>query len=193
MASALAGAPDAFRTNFASSQYTRVRFIAAGLYAASILGLVLGAMMWWWATEHRREVAVLQENVSRVQQQASLVRDDLRGVGFSPDDPASVEALTKQVAALNQMLEGKAFSWTALLNDLEAAIPRNVSVSSIRPDLRTRTLTLDGVALTLQDVTALMTALQGGGRFTDVFLQQQRITENNRTEFTIQSTYRGRS
>lgn len=193
MASAFPGALDAFRTNFASSQYARVRLIAAGLYAASMLGLVLGTMMWWWASENRREMTLLQENVSRVQQQASRVRDDLRGVGFSPDDPASVDALAKQVAALNQVLEGKAFSWTALLNDLEAAVPRNVSVNSIRPDLRTKTLTLDGVALTLQDVTALMTALQEGGRFTDVFLQQQRITENNRTEFTIQSTYRGRS
>lgn len=187
------GAPDAFRTNFASSEYPRVRLIAAALYAGSALGILLGAMMWWWASQNRGEAALLQENVSRVQQQASRVRDDLRGVGFSPDDTAAVEALAKQVAALNQVLETKAFSWTALLNDLEAAIPRNVSVSSIRPDLRTKTLTFDGVALTLQDVTALMTALQESGRFSDVFLQQQRITENNRTEFSIACTYRGRS
>jgi Tfp pilus assembly protein PilN len=193
MALAVVGEPQAFRTNFASSGYARLRLMAAGLYLASVLGVVLAAAMWWWASENRREVAALQENATRVGQQASRLRDDLRAVGFSPDNPAAVDALAKQVAALNQVLEIKAFSWTALLNDLEAAMPKKVSISSIRPDLKTRMLTLDGVALTLQDVTELMTSLQTSGRFTDVFLQQQRSTENNRTEFTIQCRYRGRA
>jgi Tfp pilus assembly protein PilN len=193
MVVALVGEPEPFRTDFASTHYARVRLIAAGLYAAAVLGIALAAAMWWWASENRREVTALQENVARVQEQASKLRDELRGVGFSPDDSAAVDALTRQVAALNQVLEAKAFSWTGLLNDLEAAVPRKVSVSNIRLDLKTNTLTLDGVALTLQDVTALMTSLQEGGHFTDVFLQQQKSTEDNRTEFTIQCTYRGRA
>jgi Tfp pilus assembly protein PilN len=101
-----------------------------------------------------------------------------------------VDRLVKRVGGLNQVLESKALSWTALLNDLEAVVPRNVSLSSIRPDLKTRKLTIEGVALTLQDVTALMTALQTSGKFTDVFLQQQKATEENRTEFTIECVYR---
>lgn len=192
MALATVGEPEAFRTNFASSQYTRIRLIAVGLYGASALGLLLAVAMGWWASENWREKAMLEENVTRVQQQVSRLREDLRGVGFSPDNEAAVDALVKQVAAFNQILETKAFSWTALLNDLEAAVPKNVSVSSIRPDLKTKTVTLDGVALGLQDVTALMTSLQERGRFADVFLQQQRSTEDNRTEFSIQCTYRGR-
>ncbi len=184
--------PTVFRTNFASSQYRRIRLMAVGLYGVSALGVMLAAAMWWWASENRREEAVLEENVARVQQQVTRLREDLRAVGFSPDNDAAVDALVKQVAAFNQILETKAFSWTALLNDLEAAVPKNVSVSSIRPDLKTKTVTLDGVALGLQDVTALMTSLQGRGRFADVFLQQQRNTEDNRIEFSIQCTYRGR-
>src|SRR3990172_2095365 len=149
MAVAVVGEPEPFRTDFASTHYARARLIAAGLYAASVLGIVLAAAMWWWASENRREVTALHENVVRVQQQAFRLRDELRGVGFSPDDSAAVDALAKQVAALNQVLEAKAFSWTGLLNDLEAAVPRKVSVSSLRLDLKTKTLTLDGVALTL--------------------------------------------
>jgi Tfp pilus assembly protein PilN len=193
MAMAVTGQPQAFRTNFASSEYARLRYMAAGLYGAAVLGVLLAGVMWWWAAENRRESAALQENVARVRQQASRLADGLRGVGFAPDDPAAADALAKQVAALNQVLEAKTFSWTALLNDLETAVTRKVSVSSIRPDLKTRTLTLDGVALTLQDVTGLMTSLQESGRFTEVFLQQQRNTEDNRTEFTIQCVYKGRT
>jgi hypothetical protein len=35
-----------------------------------------------------------------------------------------------------------------------------------------------------------MIALEQSGRFTDVFLQQQKTAENNRVEFSIQCTYR---
>lgn len=191
MALALARDPQAFRTNFASGAYSRTRLIAAGLYAGAVLGLALTGVLGWWASENRREAAAIEENVTRVQQQASRLRDELRRVGFLPDDAAAVDSLAKQVAGLNQILEAKAVSWTELLNDLEAAVPRNVSISSIRPEARSKTLTIGGVALTLQDVTALMTALQNSGRFTDVFLQQQKITDQNRTEFTIQCAYRG--
>jgi type IV pilus assembly protein PilN len=182
--------PAVFRTNFASREYARSRALAAALYAAALCGFLLAAGMGWWASENQREAAGLEDNVARVREQASRLTEELRRAGFSPDDPAAVDRLVKRVGGLNQVLESKALSWTALLNDLEAVVPRNVSLSSIRPDLKTRKLTIEGVALTLQDVTALMTALQTSGKFTDVFLQQQKATEENRTEFTIECVYR---
>ncbi len=190
MAAPQSQAPELFRTNFASGEYARSRAIAAALYAIALCGVALAAGMGWWASETRREAAALEENMARVQQQASRLREELRGAGFSPDDPTAVERLGTQVVGLNQILEFKAFSWTALMNDLEAVVPRNVSIQSIRPDLKTKRLMFDGVALTLQDVTALMTALQTSGRFADVFLQRQKTTEENRTEFAIECVYR---
>ncbi|MFZ5861711.1 MAG: PilN domain-containing protein [Nitrospirota bacterium] len=190
MAAPLSQVPEAFQTNFSSGEYARTRVIAAALYAFALVGLGLAGGMWWWGGEIREEAAGLEDNVERVRRQTSRVRDELRKAGFSPDDPAAVQRLIKQVGGLNLILDAKSFSWTALLNDLEAVVPRNVSVNSIRPDLKTKKVTLDGVALTLQDVTALMTALQTSGRFDDVFLQQQRATEENRTEFVIECRYR---
>lgn len=184
-------APEPFRTNFASGEYARSRAMAAALYAVALCGVALAAGMGWWVSETRREAVVLEENMARVQQQASRLREELRLAGFSPEVPAAVDRLVKQVDGLNHILEAKAFSWTALMNDLEAVVPRNVSIYNIRPDLRTKRLTFDGVALALHDVTALMTALQASGRFADVFLQQQKTTEENRTEFTIECVYRG--
>ncbi|HET8761713.1 MAG TPA: PilN domain-containing protein [Nitrospiria bacterium] len=183
--------PEVFRTNFGSQEYARSRALAAALYVAALGGFVLAAGMGWWVSESQREAAGLEDNMVRVRQQASRLGEELRRAGFPPDDPAALDRLVKQVGGLNQIIESKALSWTALMNDLETVVPRNVSVSSIRPDLKTRKLTIDGVALTLQDVTALMTALQASGRFTDVFLQQQKATEENRTEFTIECVYRG--
>jgi type IV pilus assembly protein PilN len=191
MAAVPSRAPEAFRTNFASGDFARSRVVAAALYALAFLGIVVALGMASWATEIRREAAQLEENVARVHQQTSRLREELRKAGFSPDDPAAVDRLVKQVGGLNQIIEAKSFSWTALMNDLEAVVPRNVSVKSIRPDLKTKKVALDGVALTLQDVTALMTALQASGRFGDVFLQQQRATDANRTEFVIECVYRG--
>ena len=191
MGAPLSQVPEAFRTNFASGDFARSRVLAAALYLVALGGIVIAAAMGWWVSDIQRDATALEENVTRVHQQTSRLREELRKAGFSPDDPAAVERLVKRVSGLNQVIEAKAFSWTALMNDLEAVVPRNVSINSIRPELKTKKVSLDGVALTLGDVTALMTALQTSGRFSDVFLQQQKATDENRTEFTIECVYRG--
>jgi type IV pilus assembly protein PilN len=191
MAALPSSAPEAFRTNFASGEFAQSRVVAAALYVLAFLGIVFAIGMVWWSTDLRREVTALEENVTRVRQQTARLREELRQAGFSPDDSAAVARLVKQVDGLNQVIDAKSFSWTALMNDLEAVVPRNVSIKSIRPDLKTKKVTFDGVALTLQDVTALMIALQTSGRFGDVFLQQQKATDENRTEFAIECVYRG--
>jgi type IV pilus assembly protein PilN len=183
--------PEAFRTNLSSGEFARSRLVAATLYALALVGIVVAIGLVWWATGLRREATALEENVARAHRQSSRLREELRQAGFAPDDSAAVERLVRQVDGLNQIIDAKSFSWTALMNDLEAVVPRNVSVKSIRPDLKTKKVTFDGVALTLQDVTALMTALQTSGRFGDVFLQQQKATDENRTEFAIECVYRG--
>lgn len=182
--------PEPFRTNFASGDYDRARVIAGGLYAAAFAGAVLAAAIVWWGTQERHEVAAMQENLIRVQQQSARLRSDLQSLGFSPDDQRAVDGLTKRVEGLNRIIEHKGFSWTMLLNDLESSVPRNVSLQNIQPDLKTGVVRLQGVALTLQDLTTLMTALEQSGRFTDVFLQQQRTADRDRVEFSIHTTYR---
>lgn len=190
MAVVMAKAPEAFHTNFASGGYERARLIAAAVYLAALVGFCLAGVNAWWALEDRREAAGLQDNIVRVQQQSARLRDDLQTLGFAPENSTAVSELTQRVAGLNQILEQKAFSWTTVLNDLESAVPRNVSVTSIHPELKTGVVALQGVALSLQDLTQFMIALERGGRFTDVFLQQQKTTDRDWVEFSIQCTYR---
>jgi Tfp pilus assembly protein PilN len=190
MAVVISKGPEPFRTNFASGAYERARLINAALYAVAVAALVLAGVTVWWAADDRREAAAMQGNVDRVRQQSARLRDELQRLGFSPDAPGAVADLAKRVAGVNQILEQKAFSWTTLLNDLEAAVPRNISIGSIRPELKSGGVALDGTALTLQDLAKLMIALEQSGRFTDVFLQRQRTAEHERVEFSIQCSYR---
>lgn len=190
MAVAITREPEPFRTNFASGDYDRARLIAAGIYTASLIGFLVAALMGWAGLTEQREAKAMQDNLARVQQHAARVRGELKTMGLVADDPAAVAALTKRVEILNQILEQKAFSWTTLLNELESVVPKNVSLRSVQPDDRKGEVKLQGVALTLADLTALMTAMEHSGRFADVFLQQQRTTDENRVEFSIQSTYR---
>ncbi|OGW63360.1 MAG: hypothetical protein A2638_04275 [Nitrospirae bacterium RIFCSPHIGHO2_01_FULL_66_17] len=190
MAVVISKGPEPFCTNFASGAYERARLINAALYAVAVAALVLAGVTVWWAADDRREAAAMQGNVDRVRQQSARLRDELQRLGFSPDAPGAVADLGKRVAGVNQILEQKAFSWTTLLNDLEAAVPRNISIGSIRPELKSGGVALDGTALTLQDLAKLMIALEQSGRFTDVFLQRQRTAEHERVEFSIQCSYR---
>lgn len=190
MAIVIAKEPEPFRTNFSSGGYARARWIATALYVSSVVVLLVSGVNVWRALDDRQEEAAMQESLARVQQQSARFRADLRALGFSADDPHAVSELTKRVADLNEILEHKTFSWTTLLNDLEAAVPRNVSISSIHPDIKSRVIAIQGVALTLQDLAKLMIALEQSGHFTDVFLQQQKTTDNDWVEFRIQCAYR---
>ncbi len=190
MAVVTAKEPEPFRTNFSSGGYARARVIAAALYASSFVALLIAGANVWRALDNRQEASTMREGVARVQQQSDRFRTDLRTLGFSADDPRAVGDLTKRVGDLNEILEQKTFSWTTLLNDLETAVPRNVSINSIHPDIKSRVIALQGVSLTLQDLAKLMIALEQSGHFTDVFLQQQKTTATGWVEFSIQCMYR---
>ena len=190
MAVVVSKGPEPFRTNFASGAYDRARLINAALYAAAAAALVLAGVSVWWASDDRRETAAMQGNVDRVRQQSAQLREELQRLGFSPDDPGAVADLAKRVADVNQILEQKTFSWTTLLNDLEAAVPRNISISSISPELKSGVVALNGTALTLQDLAKFLIALEQSDRFTEVFLQRQKTAENERVEFSIHCSYR---
>jgi len=61
--------------------------------------------------------------------------DDLNRSGRlpGPDAPAGNDALLKQVAALNQLIDEKTFSWTLAMEDLETVLPGGVQTNTLEP------------------------------------------------------------
>jgi Tfp pilus assembly protein PilN len=89
--------------------------------------------------------------------------------------------LAERVRLYNSLLEASAFSWTGLLNELEAALPEGVGVAEIRPDQQLTGVQLRGEARTLEALTGFVRRLEERPLFTRVFLLRQGGRKDDRT------------
>jgi len=102
----------------------------------------------------------------------------------------SLQQLPAEVSLANQLLTKRHFSWTQFLSALEAAIPQHVSIKSIRLDPESTVVHMTGLAVTVEDVTALTVTLQDHADFRDPVLGQHRVGPDGLVEFDITLRYR---
>jgi len=103
-----------------------------------------------------------------------------RGVevsGYTPEKLAQVKA---QIGAANQIIVADQFRWTALLSRLEALLPDNVAIRSLKPDYSKRSLQLNLVARDTAAMTELLDALLNSEDMSQVFLASQ--SQNSRED-----------
>lgn len=96
---------------------------------------------------------------------------DIRGVpaGYSPERYKIVKS---EIAAANQIVAADQFHWTELLNRFEVLLPKDVSIRSIQPDYKDRSIRLEGVAQNVSAMTRFMDNLLASNDFSQAFLQQ---------------------
>jgi Tfp pilus assembly protein PilN len=103
---------------------------------------------------------------------------------------SSLQKLQMEVSLANQLLTKRHFSWTQFLSALEAAIPQHVSIKSIRLDPGSAVVHMTGLAVTVEDVTALTVTLQDHAVFHDPVLDQHRVGSDGLVEFDLTLRYR---
>ena len=102
----------------------------------------------------------------------------------------SLQQLPAEVSLANQLLAKRHFSWTQFLSALEAAIPQHVSIQTIRLDPGSAVVHMTGLAVTVEDVTALTVTLQDHALFRDPVLGQHRVGPDGLVEFDLTLRYR---
>jgi Tfp pilus assembly protein PilN len=103
---------------------------------------------------------------------------------------SSLQQLPAEVNLANQLLTKRHFSWTQFLSALEAAIPQHVSIKSIRLDPGSAVVHMTGLAVTVEDVTALTVTLLDHAVFRDPVLGQHRVGTDGLVEFDMTLRYR---
>ncbi len=120
--------------NLASEPFRRDRpMLAASVAAAAVLtglfvvlvALALGER--GQAAQARRDAAALQQRIQRLAAEQARLEETLR-------QPANAEVLDK-VAFINTLLVRKGVSWTRIFTDLDAVMPFNVRLISVRPQV----------------------------------------------------------
>jgi Tfp pilus assembly protein PilN len=123
----------------------------------------------------------------RMQDYQLLAQAQQEGIDLSVP---SLQQLPAEVSLANLLLTKRHFSWTQFLSTLEAAIPQHVSIKSIRLDPGSTIVHMTGLAVTVEDVTALTVTLQDHAVFYDPVLGQHRMGPDGLVEFDLTLRYR---
>jgi type IV pilus assembly protein PilN len=105
--------------------YLRLRFLIV------LLGLVVVPLWFLLATE-KRQAAEAQARLAAVQQRIHAIEAQRQAFEARMREPQNAAVLS-QSQFLNQLFASKAFSWTAVMMDLEEVLPSGVQVLNIDP------------------------------------------------------------
>ena len=163
---------------------TRLVLVAlSGVVGVSILWSVAQTAL---MIRDRQDMQARLDHV-RMQDQQLLAEAQQEGIDLS--GPSSHQ-LPGEVSLANQLLTKRNFSWTQFLSALEAAIPQHVSIKSIRLDPGSAVVHMTGLAVKVEDVTALTVTLQDHAVFRDPVLGQHRVGPDGLVEFDLTLRYR---
>lgn len=130
----------------------------------------------------------IRSELERVQQQDQQLIAEVQQEGIDVSD-AVLKQLPAEVALANYLLEKRTVSWTAFLAGIEDAVPERLAISGIRLDAGSSIVHLTGIALSLDDVTALTVSLQHQALFKDPVLAQHRVEASGLVEFDVTLRY----
>jgi len=116
-----------------------------------------------------RTVAASEGRLRALEQEVKTLEAQ-EAQGVQAKARAALAALPARVEAYNRILTAGAFSWTALLVELEASLPPNVGLTAIQPEQASGVVLLQGMAKSLADITAFVALLEQRPAFRDVFL-----------------------
>ena len=173
-----------------SSRY-RWYVAPARLVLVALSGIV-GISILWSVTQtvmiigDQHDMQVRLDHV-RTQDHQLLAEAQQEGIDLSGP---SLQQLPAEVSLANQLLTKRNFSWTQFLSALETAIPQHVSIKSIRLDPGNAVVHMTGLAVTVEDVTALTVTLQDHAVFRDPVLGQHRVGPDGLVEFDLTLRYR---
>jgi len=178
------------RTNLSTRPFYNERAVHVVLALVAIV--VLGVSAWQLQrivslsrhkTELNAAIARDRNEAANLRQQAANVR---RGV-----NQQDLRLIATEAKEANQLIAQRTFSWTALFNQLEATLPPEVMLVSIRPDIRDgkTTIAMEIQGRRTEDIVNFFDQLEKTGQFRDVTWSQQNATEGDLQRMTMTAVY----
>lgn len=108
--------------------------------------------------------------------------------GMNQQELATIVAAAREA---NDLIEQRTFSWTQLFNQLEATLPENVMLTSVRPAFKQGVthVNMDIQGRRTEDIDAFFEKLEATGAFRDVQWSAENITEEGLHHMTMTAVY----
>jgi Tfp pilus assembly protein PilN len=107
-------------------------------------------------------------------------------------DAAQVDAASAEARLANDLINRRTFSWTLLMNQLEATIPPDVRITSVRPSVDTDHRVVLNIALVargVDDVNEFLESLEMTGAFSGLLSREEQINEEGQLVARMETTY----
>jgi Tfp pilus assembly protein PilN len=167
--------------------YTAVYAVAALLAVTSLVLMIYNVetvSRYLVSTRHTRAtIAATEADIAREQQAADAVRQSLNQV-----DTAT---LNEEARYINAQLAERAFSWSALLDQLERVFPQDVRLTQLSPSVdknRKATLQMSCVSKSPDGMVRLINRLVADPHFRRPFPRTESIS-NDEYQFIITADY----
>lgn len=135
-------------------------------------------------TALRAVIAADDAKAGDLRQRAQALRAQLK-----VEDLESVLAAAREA---NLLIDRRTFSWSELLDHLEATLPPNVMLTAVSPQIEDGAITVSIGALgrSIDDVEAFITRLERTGAFTELLSASENPEESGLVRVAITGQYR---
>lgn len=179
------------RTNLATRPFYNVRAVHASIVALAVVVLALtlfNAVQLVRLTASQRTLgaraADAEGEADRLRGEAARIRTQI--------NQKELEVVASAAREANSIIDRRAFSWTELLQQLEATLPDDVRITTVQPRLDRNVFKVGIVAEARQaeDVAAFIEALEKTGAFRNVVPLEQQTDEGGLIQVAIEGEYR---
>lgn len=178
------------KTNLATRPFYNVRAVTAivGLCALLVLGLTLfNSVQLVRLSQSQRTLgsraAEAERESQRLRSEAARIRSQI--------NQKELEAVASAAREANAIIDRRAFSWTALLTQLESTLPDDVRITTVQPRIDRGVLKIGLIAEArrAEDVAAFIDALEQTGSFRNVVPLQQQTNDTGLIEVALEGAY----
>ena len=108
-------------------------------------------------------------------------------------DRREIDAISAAAREANDLISRRTFSWTEFFNLIEATLPPDVMLTSVRPDVHEGvvTVTMNVVGRRSEDIDAFMAALEKTGAFADLVPRQEDLADDGMRHAVLSGRYVG--
>ena len=178
------------RANLSTRPFYNERAVHA---VAAAIGVIVVAVAAWqgvrvvrlsrYHTELKTAIQKHHAETDMRERDAAQIRSGL--------DQKQLAIVAAQAKEANQLIEQRTFSWTELFNLLEATLPDDVMLVSVRPEFKDNVtqVNLDLQGKTTEDIQAFWDRLAKTGAFRDVTWSAVNETETGLDKMQMRAVY----
>ena len=145
--------------------------------------LTISACIWWYGQELDHQTTHLQQEIKELEQVNQELVKKATAQGFDLSD-SRIQELPREVTFAKKIWKQQAFSWTKFLNDLEATVPKKLSMDAVTLNFKDSSIGLSGSAATLNDLKHFVDKLETHQAFHHVVLSQHSFKNKGKDKKT---------